>query len=259
MRRAIIVALLLGSVAPSSVAAQYEEARAEFEEAEHQFRSGNYALALQGFQRTYAMMEGHPNRALVLFNVGRCQEELGQLREARDTYARYLREAAGDAVNRQQVEDRLRELETRLQMEGQSESPSQSAEPPQSDGRQSVSPADDGAESGNDLMVGGIVGLVVGGLGLATYGIFGALSLGEYAGLEDGCGATASCSDGDVEALRALSLVADVGLGIGIAGVAVGTLLVLLGVTSRDSDESVAVVPLVDRSTQGLALVGAFQ
>ena len=112
------VALVSASFASSASAqSDLEHAREVFERGTAYYENQNYALALQAFRESYDLLDGHPRQALILFNVGRCYEELGRIRDARDAYRRYLREAADDAENRQQVEERLRELETRVEMD----------------------------------------------------------------------------------------------------------------------------------------------
>ncbi len=81
---------------------QYEEARRRFEEAERIFEAGDFAGALAEFQRIYQLLDGHPRRFFVLYNVGRCQEQLFQYGEALDSYQRYLSEG-GDRDPDQQL------------------------------------------------------------------------------------------------------------------------------------------------------------
>jgi hypothetical protein len=75
---------------------------------------------------------------------------------------------------------------------------------------------------------------VAGGAGVAgllTFGVFGLLNNSSYSSLEDDC-PDGRCPPGrndDIDAGRRYQLIANVGLGVGIAGVAVGTTLFLLG------------------------------
>ncbi|HJL14901.1 MAG TPA: PEGA domain-containing protein [Sandaracinaceae bacterium LLY-WYZ-13_1] len=59
--------------------------------------------ALAEFERVYELLEGHPRRHLVLSNIGRCYQLLGQYDRAMRYYERYLSEAGPDAPDRVRV------------------------------------------------------------------------------------------------------------------------------------------------------------
>jgi hypothetical protein len=75
---------------------------------------------------------------------------------------------------------------------------------------------------------------VAGGAGVAgllTFGVFGLLNNSSYSSLEDDC-PSGRCPPGrndDIDAGRRYQLIANIGLGVGIVGVAAGTTLFLLG------------------------------
>jgi len=95
--------------------AQREEARRVFDEAERQFDAGNHRLALEAFTRSRELMRGEPRAAvLILYNIGRAHEELGDDAEALALFEEYLRDAPPDAPFRQRTEDRVRELRARV-------------------------------------------------------------------------------------------------------------------------------------------------
>lgn len=93
------------------------EARQRFTVATELFDSGNYAGALREWQTVYQLMESHPNRAQVLFNIGRAYQELGQARQALAHFRRYLAETPGDAPHRATAQQIMRELELRLELQ----------------------------------------------------------------------------------------------------------------------------------------------
>src|SRR5690606_17791482 len=68
------------------------EAERRFAEAEALYTRGDYTGALVEFQRIYDLLEGHERRYFVLYNMGRCQEQLFRYADALDSYHRYLRE-----------------------------------------------------------------------------------------------------------------------------------------------------------------------
>jgi tetratricopeptide (TPR) repeat protein len=93
---------------------QYREALERFEDAERIFEQGDYRGALAEFQRIYDLLEGHPNRYFVLYNLGRAYEELHRYDRAIEMYRRYLAEGGAEADGRADVEASLRALERLL-------------------------------------------------------------------------------------------------------------------------------------------------
>ncbi|MDQ3031952.1 MAG: PEGA domain-containing protein [Myxococcota bacterium] len=92
----------------------YREALERFEDAQRVFDQGDYRAALAEFQRIYDLLEGHPNRHFVLFNLGRSYEELHRYDRAIQMYQRYLDEGGAAAEDRADVEASLRALERLL-------------------------------------------------------------------------------------------------------------------------------------------------
>lgn len=104
--RWLVVALTL---APAGVRADDTElARAHFARGKQQYDAGKFTDAIRSF-RAAAAIQGSP---LLDYNIGRCQEKLGQIDEAIASYERYL---AGkpDATNRAEVRAKLAELKKR--------------------------------------------------------------------------------------------------------------------------------------------------
>lgn len=94
----------------------------------------------------------------------------------------------------------------------------------------------------------------VGVAGLATFGVFGALSQGTHGDLERACGADPCPADraGEIARGRAQQTIANVGLVIGVVGVAAGVTLFVLSFPKRTATARLAVAPA------GLALDGVF-
>ncbi|HJL17953.1 MAG TPA: tetratricopeptide repeat protein [Sandaracinaceae bacterium LLY-WYZ-13_1] len=258
-RLSIIVASVLLSLTTPALAQDDERARALFEEGIARFERQNYALALESFQASYERMEGHPRQAWILFNIGRCYEELGRVEDARDAYRSFLRTAGPEAPDRADVEERLRELETRVELDAEDAEPA--------DDRSTGAPADGGAApsggGGDDtLLIAGGISAGLAGVGLATFGLFGGLALGEYASVESGCGATRSCTDEQLTDLSTFTVVADVGLGVAVAGAAASLVLFVLAAGSsgdQASDDEVALAPWATDTGAGLALRGGLE
>ena len=70
----------------------------------------------------------------------------------------------------------------------------------------------------------------MGGAGLGLLAVGGILAMNEYAARDAGCGMEPGrCTDAQVSDLRTFTLLADVGLGVGIAGVAAGVVFLATG------------------------------
>ena len=99
---------LLLSTPPGDV----EQARADFERGAALYRAGDFRAALAAFEAAQARAPAPQ----ALFNIARCQERLGQLADAVDSYTAYLA-AAPDAPDRTAVASRIAELRARLPLE----------------------------------------------------------------------------------------------------------------------------------------------
>lgn len=103
------VALVLALAAPSSHAdGLREQAKAHYDLGRAEYQAGRYARALEEFQRSY---RSAPIPELI-FNIGRCQEELGDIAAAASSYRQYLAVHAG-AEERAALEAHAAELERR--------------------------------------------------------------------------------------------------------------------------------------------------
>jgi hypothetical protein len=92
----------------------------------------------------------------------------------------------------------------------------------------------DPQRSGPDegLLATSFIALGVGGLGLASMGLFGGLALGEHDALAAGCGATRTCTESDIATSEAFAVVADVSLGIAAAAVTLGVVLLIYALSA---------------------------
>jgi len=105
---AVVMAGLLLSASPEDV----ERARTDFERGAALYRAGDYRGALSAFESAQA----HAPAPQALFNVARCQERLGQLADAIESYSEYL-QADPAAPDREVVSARITELRSRLPLE----------------------------------------------------------------------------------------------------------------------------------------------
>lgn len=126
MRRWLMILSLAAGVFPvGTLEAQddprWAEAESRYGEAERLYEATNYDGALAEFSHIYELLEGHPRRFFVLFNIGRCQERLFHYDEAITSYERYLQEgraharAAGERLDREaEANQTLNALRQRL-------------------------------------------------------------------------------------------------------------------------------------------------
>lgn len=98
--------------------------------------------------------------------------------------------------------------------------------------QQAPSPPSEPATTGGGTRIGGFVVLGLGAAGLATFAGAGVAADKRYDDIKKACG-NARCTDPSfndkIAGGRTLDIVANVGLGVGIAGIAAGTLMVVLG------------------------------
>jgi tetratricopeptide (TPR) repeat protein len=208
--------LFVPFLAPVTAVAQTDgpvsdEARQRFELAARHFDQGDFASALTEWQRVYALLDGHPNREFVAYNMARANEQLGRNREALELYERYLAATEGraDAPNRPEAQRHAQELRLRLQLAEE----------------------DTGGEAG--AFAPSPVGITVGAIGVASViagGIVGGLALAQDGSARADCEGSrctpeAYAAIGDAHTLAAVS---DGLLWGGLAVAAAGLVLVFV-------------------------------
>ena len=244
-------ALLAWTAAPSTGTAQSQqevaEARAAFERGESLFSEQNYALALEAFERSYDLLEGHPRQHLVLFNVARCQEELGRLADAVETFERYLRQGGADEDNAEETRRRIDELDRRLELSREDDREDETA-PPRDEGP-------------SGLLFAGIGLEAVGGLAAIATVVTSVLAHGIYGKLKDRCMPVDNCPPGsasDISNGRALAWSSAILLPVSVAAVGAGTVLIILdAIGATDGDEDHAALQLLP-TLGGAQLRGRF-
>lgn len=211
--------MLVGSL-PWSASAQAPDAEAElrrqFEHATELYEAQAYARAEAEFREVWRRMQGHPRRAMVLVNIGRCVEaQVGREAEALRIYEQMIAEtnalaATDEAVHeaRGLAEARIAELRARLAAR---------AEGPAASGSESISP------------VGPIV-IGLGGAMLIVGTITGGLALAQHEELLARCEGTRCPPDAaaDAASIEPLAITSDVMLFGGAAVAAVGLVLLFV-------------------------------
>jgi tetratricopeptide (TPR) repeat protein len=265
------VALVTWLAITASAAAQVaddERARRHFASGESYYAEGDYESALHEFEQALRLSQ----RPALHYNLYLVKERLGRLAEAADHLERYLADAPVAGSDRELLTRRLENLRRRTEDaddDATDETDGDTAEePPEASPTPTEETVDPEAgvarpaeSGGGGIGVGPIVAYSVGGAGLVTFGLFAALALAENGSVASSCGAdtTATCSDEELSTLRTFALVADIGLGVALAGAAVGTVLLLVGGGGGDEErESVAAAPWVAPGSAGAVVRGSF-
>jgi tetratricopeptide (TPR) repeat protein len=116
VRRALAVTAVilacLGAASPSQAqtAAERSLAREQFQEGVAAAREGNWAGALDAFQRSYELLP----RPLTLLNLAGAYAQMGQLVEAAEAYRMFLHEDDVTDRQRRDAEEQLAALEPRI-------------------------------------------------------------------------------------------------------------------------------------------------
>lgn len=237
-----------GALAQDAAASDADaRARTHFESGRLHFDEGDYEAALSEFTSAYELS----HRDGLLFNLYLAHERLGHLVEAADHLERFLATDLVPAEERDTLTRRLAHLRERIAAGATEIDESDEAPPPPT------------APSSNEhpLLVPGIVTLVAGGVGLVLFAGLGGAALGEDSSLASRCGSGAgrTCTEADVSTLRALSLGADVSLGIGAAAAVAGAVLLIVDATSGGSASAEAhasVAPFVTSESVGVLVGG---
>lgn len=119
MTTALLIALLLAAPkpapAPANAAEQGDVKKAKelFQSGQKLYKQARYAEAIAKFEEAY-LVRPHP---VIYFNIGKCQEQLGETAKALRAYRDYLR-LAPDAKDKETVSDAIANLERRLRERG---------------------------------------------------------------------------------------------------------------------------------------------
>lgn len=231
MRRAVAALLVLAIAAPAAAqtTSDHELALALFKHSDEAYKRGDFKGAVADLEKAYSL-EPVP---VLLYNLGRAYEGLGETKSAIDAYERYLK-AQPDAEDHGAIEQRLVTLHREETRDEQRAKP----EPP---------PPVVVTAHTRSLGAGPIIVTSVGAAGLALGGVFGALALSAN-------GAQNSPQTSQVDAVSAHDRGAGFATGANVAFIA-GGVIALVGVvwlivdraTASSSSSSRAGVPFVVR------------
>lgn len=106
----IVFAMLIAALGGSAYAEDREKALALFEDSDKAYKAGNFEQAAELLREAYGL---YPE-PLLLYNLGRAQEGLGDMQGAVESYEQFLREAK-EIKDRGAIERRIATLKEQLQ------------------------------------------------------------------------------------------------------------------------------------------------
>jgi tetratricopeptide (TPR) repeat protein len=237
-----------GEVAPPEAEPSEEElnARAHFTAGRNHFERGRYDLALAEFEASYELSQD-PD---LQYNIYLAHERLGNLDQAATALEHYLPHAGASQAA---LTERLENVQARLAEQ-------QRAADAEAERRRAEEERLRRAEAATGVSTGAVIGLVAGGVGLVTFGVFAILSETEDGNLAESCGSGAgrTCSSDDISQLETYNLVADIGLAVGVAGAAVGVVFLLLGSGDPLASEAPSVAGWLSPNGGGVAFRETF-
>lgn len=283
--RVLLAATLVLVSAGGSATAQSdvdERARVHFTSGRAYFDSGDYQRALQEFQQAYGLSQ----REELHYNLFLCQERIGNVAEAIRELEAFL---ATNPPDRALLEPRLVALRARQEREAAEQAALEQerletqrrAEEAEARAREAEERARRAAEAAEGTEAGeappgvhpaAYVGYGVGAAGLVTFAVAGILVVTGDGDLSRGCLGAGTCSESALDRQDRRALVADIGLGVGIAGAVTGLVIHLVtrpgspdegddGAATSDEGAQASrarVTPWVGRGVAGAALSGSF-
>jgi tetratricopeptide (TPR) repeat protein len=204
-----------------------ERARMHFQAGNAYFQTGEYDAALREFQRSFELSA----RPALFYNMALVYERLGDLEQAIAHLRRFLAEAPEAEAQRATLEARIANLQPRL--EAQQARDAAEAERARRLEVEEQRRREEEQRRAADESSGGLptltwVGWIAGAAGLATFAVFGGLTLATASDLEENCVPLGTCTQADVDSLTTYALIADIGLVVGVLGAGLGTLVLAM-------------------------------
>ena len=182
------------------------------------YKNGRFQEAIQKFEKAYAFVP----EANILFNLGRCHQSLGQVEEAIAYYQRFIAQPGISEADRARAVRRIETLRQRLNarygpQEGQQDAPGTRAQV-------TSAPRPAPARKVRQILEWSLIG--AGATAVIAGGIFGGLALGARGDFE--AATTVSSKQSAKEDAKNRALVADIGIGVGLATLTTGVVLFFL-------------------------------
>jgi len=259
-RAMVFVAFLLlsvtaGDVRVSAQSPDDERARTHFQSGRLYFEEGAYERALLEFETAYRLSP----RPVMLLNLANTNERLGRPGAAAQHLRDYLAQVPA-AADRETIERRIENLSAQdAQMRAADEESRRQLEEERARlaAEQAAREAAPAERAPRRNLTVPLIAYGAGAAGVLMFAIAGPIANAKESDLASGCGATRTCTHDQVAPADRLAAIADVGLGLAIAGAAAGTVLLFVGPGApRDAEPAsptVSVAPILDRSTFGIA------
>jgi len=227
------------------------ESRIHFESGRAYYDRGDYESAAREFETGYARQP----LAAFLYNLYLTYERIGDFGRAAERLESYLGTSA-EVADRATLAERLENLRRRATDQPDPDPDPDPDPAPDPDPDPDPDPATDSG-GGTDFTVPAIISFSAGGLGFVAFGIFAGLAASEDSRLEEECLTAFGtgggyCDDDEVSTASTYALIADIGLGLGIAGAVTGVILLLLSDGPSD-DHAARVAPMVGPTVAGLS------
>lgn len=205
-----------------------ERARAHFSAASSYFSVGDYERALGEFDLAYQLS----HRPALLYNISMCHERLGALANAVAYMERYLAEAE-TVPEREVMQERLANMRRRLADAAAEPVVEPVVQPGVEPGIEpAVEPVVEPASEPGEVLEPEVAenrfrgpvfaSFIVGGAAAISLAVSGSLALSNSS-------CRPGCSDAEWNRQKRLNVLADVSLGLALAGLTLGTVLYLVG------------------------------
>ncbi len=232
-----------------------EAARIVFDNGTRAFEDGRFDEALRLYMSAYDLSQ----RPQLLYNIAVSHDRLEHKVEAADYYERFV-EALPESSRANMARSRAAILREVVAQNNQPTDPSLTDPPDDENDRGETievrAEAPPEAPTASRSLAGPIASFGVAGAGLITFAVAGLIARGKYNDCDD---EMAPCTDSEISSIDTVSLVADIGLGVAVAGAITGVVWLLVGGSSDDGDQAaVRLSPLAGPQQGGVLVEGAF-
>jgi tetratricopeptide (TPR) repeat protein len=246
-----------GSVETGASTAEKSEADSLSEQAIAEFSAKNYAGAIALFEQAYEI-DPQPN---FLFNIGRVHEEAGNLEQAVEYYAKFVKQPGVDLDSRGVALDRLKVLRAIVEETKEPDVVEPEVEPEPAEPVPAPTPVDTDSERKRKIMrVSGFALIGVGAGALIGGAVLGSLAQGDRDKAFDRDEADSLAGRRELlDTAQTKALTADVLYGVGGAVLLTGVILVAVGYAKpKTKTQRVALTPSFGPQGGGVELLLRF-
>ncbi len=214
------------------------------------YKNARYREAIERFEKAFEIVQD----ANLLFNLGRCHQSLGQFEEAIAYYQRFIAQPGISDSDRSRAAKRIESLRAKLNARQVREPPPEDAEK-NTRGASAPPPRVKAGMSTQRILAWSFIG--GGGAALLLGGIFGGLALGAESDFE--AATTVTDKESTRDQIKTRALVADLGIGVGLAAVTTGVVLFFLeGPRKTRQETEISIAPRLGPGEAGVVLGARF-